>query len=548
MAALWNERWAKDYCCSRSRFFEALLLCSLVVPLADARASEKQTLVYCSEGSPKGFDPAQTDSGIDFAASAQPLYNRLVEFERGGWDMEPGLAERWDMSSDARVYTFYLRRGVHFHTTPYFAPSRQMNADDVIWTFKRLSDPKHPFNLAYPVYAPYFAGMHLDALIAQVQKLDDHTVRITLKRPMASFIKQLGMPFGSILSEEYAQHLLAVGKAANINAEPIGTGPFIFHSYVKDSLIRFEGNPRYWKKDAVKLSKLIFDITPNAAVRVQKLKRGECDVTIYPPPTDLAALNAHKHIVVLSHAGFNTSYLSYNVLRAPLDQLLVRKALDMAIDRGAIIRSVYQDAAAVARTVMPPLVHEAALPAALPAYNPAQAKALLEKAGFADGLNVTLWAMSTERGYNPGARLMAQLIQADWARIGVHARIVTADAAAYFSSINRGEHDIALMGWAGDADDPDLWLTPLLACRPGREPSWHRWCDPRLDRILKQARESTDDMARKRLYVTAEKWAAEHLPISPIAHGTVFQPIRRSVQGMRLGPLLDIRFDGVSKE
>ena len=509
------------------------------------------TLVYCSEATPDGFDPAQHDSGVDSVATAQTLYNRLVEYQRGTWIVEPGLAERWDVSPDGRVYTFHLRRGVQFHTTPYFSPTREMNADDVMWTFHRLLDPQHPFNLAYPVYFSLFVRMPTGELIAQCEKLDDHTVQITLKQPSASFIKQVAMACMSIMSEEYARTLLARGRASEINTKPIGTGPFVFRSYAKGDTIRFDGNMRYWKKGVVKLSKLIFDITPNASVRMNKLKRNECQVSIFPHLTDLAALRKARDITVLSDPGFNTSFLSYNVLHPALQKKAVRQALDMAIDKGAIIRGVYQDAARIAHTVMPPLDGEAIdarfASGLASRYDPAQAKAILRKAGFENGLDLTLWAISIDRPYNPNARLMAELIQADWAKIGVRAKISVEEPGVFYSRIASGKHDVAVMGWGGDADDPEFWHIPILACPKGEAVVRHRWCDGRLDALLQRASETRSAEARKALYRHVEEVAAEHRSISPIAHATVFQPIRRSVEGMRVGPLLDIRFDEVTR-
>ena len=249
-----------------------------------------KTLVYCSEGSPAGFDPAQYTTGTDFTANTFTVYNRLVEFERGGTKVEPGLAESWDVSSDGKTYTFHLRHGVKFQTTTYFKPSREFNADDVIFTFTRMLDPAMPFNKAYPAQFPYFTDMGLDKLIAKVEKVDPYTVRFTLKEVNAPFIQNMAMEFTSIQSAEYADSLLKAGKAPDLNQKPVGTGPFIFRSYTKDATIRFDGNPDYWKPNDVKISKLIFAITPDAGVRVQKLKRDECQVMSYPRPADIAPL------------------------------------------------------------------------------------------------------------------------------------------------------------------------------------------------------------------------------------------------------------------
>ena len=302
-----------------------------------------KTLVYCSEGSPAGFDSAQFTTGVDFTAATFTVYNRLVEFERGGTKVEPGLAEKWDVSPDGKVYTFHLRHGVKFHTTDFFKPTREFNADDVLFTFQRMLDPNQAFRKAYPVSFPYFTDMGLDKLITKVEKVDPYTVKFTLAEPNAPFIQNMAMEFASILSAEYGDQLMKAGKAADINQKPVGTA-FIFRSYTKDATIRFDGNPDYWKKGEVKISKLIFSITPDPGVRVQKIKRNECQVMSYPRPADIATLKADSGVDMPSQAGFNLGYLAYNVEHKPVDKLEVRQALDMAINKKAILESVYQGA------------------------------------------------------------------------------------------------------------------------------------------------------------------------------------------------------------
>ena len=145
----------------------ALLGTGLLAATSAAQAAGG-SLVFCSEGSPAGFDTAQYTTATDNDA-AEPLYNRLAEFEKGATNVVPGLATRWDISEDGLKYTFHLREGVKFHTTDYFTPTRDFNADDVLFTFNRMLDPQHPFRKAYPTEFPYFNGMSLNKNIAKVE-------------------------------------------------------------------------------------------------------------------------------------------------------------------------------------------------------------------------------------------------------------------------------------------------------------------------------------------------------------------------------------------
>ncbi|QCP51414.1 ABC transporter substrate-binding protein [Trinickia violacea] len=508
-------------------------------------AIPNKTLVYCSEGSPAGFDPGQYTTGTDFTANTFTVYNRLVEFERGGTKVEPGLAESWDVAPDGLSVTFHLRHGVKFQTTAYFKPTREFNADDVVFTFQRMLDPNQPFRKAYPVQFPYFTDMGLDKLITKVEKVDPYTVKFTLKEVNAPFIQNMAMEYASILSAEYADQLLKAGKAADINQYPVGTGPFVFKSYTKDATIRFDGNPDYWKPDTVKISKLIFAITPDPGVRVQKLKRDECQVMAYPRPADISTLKADPNLDMPSQPGFNLGYLSYNVTHKPLDNAQVRQALDMAINKKAIIDSVYQGAGQAAQAPMPPTQWSYDKNLKLASYDPTKAKDLLTKAGFPNGMDITLWAMPVQRPYNPNARLMSEMIQADWAKIGVRAKIVTYEWGEYIKRAHAGEDDTMLIGWTGDNGDPDNWLGTLLGCDAVNGSNFGKWCYKPFDDLVKKGRETPDQAQRTQIYQQAQQIWAQQLPFSPIAHSTVYQPVSKKVIDMKIEPLGYLRFDGV---
>jgi len=509
---------------------------------SEAAPLPTQTLVYCSDASPAGFDPAQYTTSVENSAAAYTVYNRLVEFEHGGTKVEPGLAESWDISADGRTYTFHLRHGVAFQTTSFFKPTRPFNADDVIFTFERMRDANHPFRKAYPVAFPYFTDLRLDKNIESIERIDDYTVRFKLASVNAPFLSELAMPFTSVLSAEYAQQLLSAGKASEINSAPVGTGPFIFRGYTKDASIRFDGNPDYWKPGAVRLRRLIFSITPDAGVREQKLKRNECQVMSYPRPADVASLKADPDLQVPSQAGFNLGYLAYNTTKKPLDNVDVRRALDMAIDKKAILADVYQGAGVIATHPMPPTQWPYDTSIADAPRDLAKAKRLLDSAGFKDGFELTLWAMPVQRAYNPNARLMAEMIQADWAKIGVKARIVTYEWGEYVKRAHAGEYDTLLIGWTGDNGDPDNWLGVLLGCSAVGGSNFARWCYKPFDALIVKARETTDTTERTKLYRQAQRIFAEQRPFTPIAHSLVYQPLRKDVTGFKIDPFGPTQF------
>ena len=520
----------------------SLLGLGLSAQLSMAQAAN---LVFCSEGSPAGFDIAQYTSGTDNDA-AEPIYNRLTEFEQGGTAVVPALATRWEISPDGLTYTFHLREGVKFHSNAVFTPSRNFNADDVLFTFNRMLDKTHPFRVAYPTEFPYFTSMGLDKNIKSVEKTDPMTVVFSLNKVDAAFVQNIAMNFASILSAEYADQLLAAGNARDINQQPIGTGPFIFQRYQKDSQIRYKGNKDFWAPERVKIDQLIFAINTDASVRIQKLKKNECQVTLNPRPADVPALKADKQLKVIEQAGFNLGYISYNVRHKPLDNLQVRQALDMAVDKKAIIDAVYQGAGQLAVNSMPPTEWSYDDTIKDAPYNPEKARELLRAAGVKEGTELTLWAMPVQRPYNPNAKLMAEMLQADWAKVGIKARIVSYEWGEYLKRTKNGEHDISLIGWTGDNGDPDNWMGTLYSCASIGGNNYSMWCDEKYDAIVKAAVSTSDKAKRTELYKQAQQYIKQQVPITPIAHSTINQPLRANVQGFRVSPFNRNNFSGVS--
>ena len=275
------------------------VLLSAGILAASPLANAANSLVFCSEGSPAGFDTAQYTTATDNDV-AEPIYNRLAEFEKGGTAAIPALAKSWDVSEDGLTWTFHLRDDVKFHTTKWFTPTRNFNADDVLFTFNRMLSPEHPFRKAYPTEFPYFTAMSMDKNIASVEKIDPLTVVMKLNSVDAAFIQNLAMSFAAILSAEYADQLLKTGKPSDINQKPVGTGPYVFQRYQKDSNIRYAANKDYWNPDVVKLDNLIFSISVDASARMQKLRKGECQVSLNPRPADIAGISEAQRYEELS--------------------------------------------------------------------------------------------------------------------------------------------------------------------------------------------------------------------------------------------------------
>ena len=324
----------------------------LVLALVATGVADASTLRLCAQGSPRSFDPANTDSGVDHTATI-PIFDGLVETERGGSALIPALATGWTVSADGRNISFPLRRGVKFHRTAWFTPTRDFNADDVLFTFARWIDPQSPFQRAFPTISPYVTALGWDKLIRKVVRVNDYEVRVELASADASFLILLGYAFAAMQSAEYGEQLLKQGKPANIVQWPIGTGPFVFKSFQQDSLLRYTRNPDYFRRDVPLVDGLVYAITTDRNVRTQRLKRNECDIAVLSNPADVLALATDPQINLTSVPGLNTGFLAFNLKKPPLDKLEVRQALDMAIDKKAIIAIVYGASGELASSLIP---------------------------------------------------------------------------------------------------------------------------------------------------------------------------------------------------
>ncbi len=505
---------------------------------------QAKTLVYCSEGSPEGFNPSLYTAGTTFDASSRQLFNKLVEFERGTTKIVPALAETWDISEDGKEYTFHLRKGVKFHTTKNFTPSRDFNADDIIFSFMRQFKKDHPYHNISGGNYEYFESMSMPALIKDIVKVDDYTVKFILNRPEAPMIANLAMDFASITSSEYADKMMAAKTPDVLDQEPVGTGPFQLVAYQKDAVIRYKAHPEYWAGKAA-IDNLVFAITPDNSVRYQKLKAGECHVMPYPNPADLEAMSKDPAINLMQKEGLNVGYLAYNTLMPPFDKPAVRKALSKAINKEAILEAVFQGAGKVAKNPIPPTIWSYNDAIVDDSYDPDAARKMLADAGVKD-LTTKIWAMPVQRPYNPNARRMAELIQADWAKVGVKAEIVSYEWGEYLKRSKDKDRDGAvLLGWTGDNGDPDNFLAVLLGCDAVGSANRAQWCNKEFEALIQKAKVVADPAERTKLYEQAQVVFKEQSPWTTIAHSIVFEPVRKEVVGYRIDPFGGHIFYGV---
>jgi len=523
-----------------------LLVSALLLATTLAYAAPKYggVLVFGRSGDSTSLDPAHATDGESFYGSKQ-VYDTLVQFKIGTTVMEPGLAESWEISDDGLTYIFHLRKGVYFHPTKYFSKKVELTADDVLFSLNRQFKEDHPFHKIGGSYK-YWGSMNMSKIVKSIDKVDKYTVKITLNRREAPFLSNMAMDFASILCSEYANDLLKKGEAEKLSRYPVGTGPFVFQKWIKDDKIIYTANEEYWDGKPY-IKKLILKVITNSSVRAAELKVGSIHVMDFPNPEEIPDLEKNPDIKLIKQEGLNVGYLAMNIEKVKaFKDVRVRRAINHAINKEAIVKAIYAGFGKPAWSPIPPTMWSYNPDITKYKYDPQKAKALLKEAGY-ENLEFDLWAMPVVRPYMPNARKVAEAMQADLAKVGVKTKIVSYDWGTYLSKGRNLEHDACLLGWTGDNGDPDNFLDVLLTSHAAKIPVSNRaaWKNPEFDALVAKAKVTTDIEERTRLYKEAQEIFAKEVPWVTIANSVVVEAVRKNVMDFKLDPMGKRRFNKV---
>lgn len=506
--------------------FVAVLLALLLTGEQLAAQPRHRALVLGRSADASYLDPAKFLDN-ESAMVIENIFDGLVRYRDDSTLVEPALAASWTVSDGGLVYTFQLRQGVLFHDgTPF-------DAEAARFSLLRKIDPAHPY------FRPQFSKMD-DTLrgVRTVEALGQNTLRITLKARAPLFLQALARHSAYIVSPTAVKSL-----GDGFDQRPVGTGPFVFVSWLKGERIVLEPNRKHFG-GAPRIDALVFKVVPDPQVRMLELRAGKIQAMDALTPAQQAEVRRNPALALDTRPGMNVGYLAMNTERAPLDNPKVRRAIAHAINRPALVKSIYMGMASQALTLVPPSMqgHNPAAPAA--AYDPALAKKLLRQAGLPNGFETTLWAMPVSRPYMPQPDKIARFIQENLAAVGIRARIVTFDWATYLARAYAGEHDLCLLGWVSTGDASDI-LEHLLDLDNAVKPhasniSFFR--DQRVHDLLAQARTCDDLKQREALFAQVQVIAAREVPLVPLAHASQSLARSRRVQGIVNHPSGVIRF------
>jgi ABC-type transport system substrate-binding protein len=469
---------------ARSMLLAIVAAAVMATAAATAQAAGGKMIVTFKDDAAT-LDPA---IGYDWQnwSMIKSLFDGLMDYKPGTTDLVPELAESYQISPDGAQYTFKLHPEAKFHN------GRPITADDVKWSIERAVNPKTQspgagFFSAIKGFEEANSGK-TDKL-SGIVVLDPHTVRFDLSRPDATFLHVLQLNFSFPVPKEEVERL-----GADFGKSPVGSGAYKLKEWTLGQRIVFVRNPDYWKKDTPKLDEIEFQVGQDPSVALLRLKKGEVDILGdgIPPARFLEVKNdpANKGLIVQG-SQLETGYVTMNVKIKPFDNVKVRQAVNMAINKERIVK-IINNRAVPANQPLPPSMPGYDKNYKGYPYDPEGAKKLLKDAGFPNGFETELYANNTD----PNPRI-AQAIQQDLATIGIKANLKTLAQSAVIQAGGDGTAPMIWSGgmaWIADFPDPSDFYGPILGCGGAVQGGWNwSWyCNKDLDKLGAEADAVTD--------------------------------------------------------
>jgi peptide/nickel transport system substrate-binding protein len=498
-------------------------------------ASSDSVLIYAQPEDPKTLDPINTDIA-EAVHVLTNVFDTLVTYDDETTEIVPALAESWEHSEDGLTWTFRLRPGVTFHDgTPLTSEAVKVSLERLTSEVE-MGDPKRPMKKHPLVFDPARPYRSAYAMIDQIEKPDELTVVLKLKAPSAILLANLAMFPASIISPT------ALTKLGEKSAEhPVGTGPFKFVEWSRDEKLVTAAFDEHWR-GRPKIDQLIFVPVRENATRVQRLSRGEIHLADSLTPVELDSLAKRPELAVQEAVGMNVAYLAIQTEKPPLDQLEVRRAIYMAIDKEALVKLGYAGHAQPAVSMVPPAMWGYSDAFEVPPHDPAAAKALLEQTarqnGFTLPLKLRLSVMNQARPYLPQPQAIQGYLKEALAPIGIDVSIDARDVNQHFEHLMAGRHELGLAGWFSDNSDPDNFLYSLLDSDNISEAgnNLSRYRSKRFHELMLAGQKELDTAKRLEIYREAQALVAQDLPVVPLVHTSQRAAHVKRLQGFSLHP------------
>lgn len=473
--------------------------------------AQEQVLRYNVGAEPQFFDPRKA-TGIPEFTMLLNLFDGLVRYNTEG-QLVPSIAESYTVSDDGLKWTFKLRDAK-------WSNGETLTAYDFEYSWKTALSPEIASEYAYQLYyikngEKYNSGEITNPDEVGVKATDEKTLEVTLEAPTPYFLALLTFTTYLPVNKKLDESNPDWAKSAD---NYISNGPFRLTKWEHNHVIETEKNPYYWDKDKVKLSKIIFTMVEENTTEMLMFENGEIDWGPNPPPQELERLQKEGKVVINPYLG--TYYFTFNVTKPPFNDVRVRKALTLAIDREAIVKNITMAGELPATAYVPPGVPDAEPNSdfrevggeLFKAYDPETAKQLLAEAGYPDGKGFPEFVIL----YNTNERhkTIAEAIQRMWKEtLGISCTLTNQEWKVYLDNRQTLNYDVARAGWIGDYTDPMTFIDMFVTGGGNNDTGWG---NPQYDELVRTAKSTGDQKVRMKAMHDAEKILMDEMPICPI--------------------------------
>ncbi len=472
------------------------------------------------------LDPAFA-SGVQTGAMIAKLYDGLMRYDYASTDVVPNLAASVDVNDDATVFTFTLRDGVTFHD------GSALTAGDVKYSIERVVNPATGSPLTWVFEDAGITGTaaFVDGTadgISGIEVLDDSTVRITLDAPYAMFLHHLAMPAAHIVSQAVTS---ALADGEDLSNNPIGTGPFKLADRLRDSSLTLEANQDYFA-GAPSIDGVNYRIITEELIRWNEYLAGNLDTSGIPSSLFLDIVNDPQYAdQIETTAELAVFYWALNQRVPEFQDVRVRRAIAMAIDRQAIIDGPYNGTDQLANAPIPPGLagYDPSIPA-IP-YDPEGAKALLAEAGYPEGFDIEIWSTRSETTV-----AVSELIQFFLSEVGITSTINQVDFGVLIDGAINGRAPAFYLSWYADYADAYNFLHPLYVAGGANR---YGYVNERVTELMAQAATIADLEDRVPLYEEAQRLIVEDVPVVYMRYPVSYSVVRPGVTGLLNHPIFN---------
>jgi peptide/nickel transport system substrate-binding protein len=443
----------------------------------------------------------------------QQIFDQLVEIG-AGTEVEPGLATKWESSKDGLTWTFHLRDAK-------FSNGEPVTGEDVKFSIERFADPE--MNVSYAT---------LGESIKDVEVVDPHTVKVNLSHVDGAFLDDISMFAAAIEPKKVVEE---VGDKA-FAEHPIGSGPIAVKEYVRGQRTVLESNPLYWRKGQPYLDGVVFEYVPDANTRVLKLRSAEADVADAIPYNQVESLDGTEGITVEVAKALSWTSVFFNTKKPPLNDVKVRQALNYATPKEQILETVRYGNATVANSNLPPVKYWDESLAAYP-FDLEKAEELMAESSVPEGFDIELVIPSGD----PVVQQTAEIIKAEWAKIGVNLNIVPREFGAMFSSWIEGKGGMSATfpdgALSSDTLSDDEIASILLDPAGGLDSLGTYYDNPKVNQLLADAKGTLDEGQRAKDFAEVQRIALEDAPAVPMFFTKSVTGRRDNVKGFQTYPI-----------